>query len=181
MGEVYAEMVLGRKNPKVGLLSIGEEASKGNELTKESFKLLTNSHLNFAGNVEGKDIFAGSVDVVVCDGFIGNVALKIGEGIVEAVVHMLRQELAHSFLGKLGYVLLKAGLPELRKKLDYSEYGGAPLLGINGVCIISHGRSSSKAIRNAIGVAADAVAKGLPATISQGVRRTVREVAEVAS
>jgi len=180
MGDIYASMVLGRSKPKVGLLSIGEEASKGNELTKESFKLLSDSHLNFIGNVEGKDIFAGTVDVVVCDGFIGNVALKIGEGLVEAAVHMLRRELSHSVLGKLGYVLLKAGLPEFRKKLDYSEYGGAPLLGINGVCIISHGRSSSKAIRNAIAVAADAVRKGLRETISQGVRKTVREVVSVA-
>ncbi len=181
MGEVYASMALGRANPKIGLLSIGEEASKGNELTKESFKLLSDSHLNFVGNVEGKDIFAGAVDVVVCDGFIGNVALKIGEGIVEAAVHMLRRELAHSLLGKLGYVLLKAGVPELKKKLDYSEYGGAPLLGINGICIISHGRSSSKAIRNALAVAADAARNNLPETIARGVRKTVREVTSVAS
>lgn len=176
MGDVYANMVLGREKPSIGLLSIGEEAGKGNELTREVFKLLETSHLNFAGNVEGKDIFSGAVDVVVCDGFTGNVALKIGEGLVEASVKMLRGEIRRSLLGKIGYLLLKAGLPGIKKKLDYSEYGGAPLLGINGICIISHGRSNPKAIRNALGVAADAVNKGLKSTIQKGVRETMEEV-----
>lgn len=176
MGDIYASMVLGRNKPRVGLLSIGEEAGKGNELTREVFKLLETSHLNFAGNVEGKEIFSGAVDVVVCDGFTGNVSLKISEGLVEASVMMLREELSRSLLGKIGYVLLKAGLPGIKKKLDYSEYGGAPLLGINGICIISHGRSTPKAIRNAIGVAADAVKKGLKSTIQKGVRDTMEEV-----
>jgi len=177
MGDVYAQTVLGRSRPKIGLLSIGEEASKGNELTREVFKLLESSHLNFTGNVEGKEIFSGTVDVVVCDGFTGNVALKIGEGLVESSVRMLREEIRRSTLGKIGYLLLKAGLPGIRKKLDYSEYGGAPLLGINGVSIIGHGRSNSKAIRNALGVAKSSVEKGLNRTIENGVRRTMEEVA----
>jgi len=176
MGDIYASMVLGRKKPRVGLLSIGEEAGKGNELTREVFKLLETSHLNFAGNVEGKEIFSGAVDVVVCDGFTGNVSLKISEGLVEASVKMLREEISRSLLGKIGYMLLRAGLPGIKKKLDYSEYGGAPLLGINGICIISHGRSTPKAIRNAIGVAADAVKKGLKSTIQKGVKDTMEEV-----
>jgi len=177
MGDVYASMVLGRRRPRVGLLSIGEEATKGNELTREVFKLLESSHLEFAGNVEGKEIFSGVVDVVVCDGFTGNVALKIGEGLVESLVRMLRGEIGRSLLGRIGYLLLRTGLPDIRKKLDYAEYGGAPLLGINGVTIISHGRSSGKAIRNAIRVAAESVEKGLKETIENGVRETMAEVA----
>ncbi len=176
MGNIYAGTVLGRANPRVGLLSIGEEAGKGNELTKESFKLLEDSRLNFAGNVEGKEIFSGTVDVVVCDGFTGNVVLKTAEGLVESLAQMFRQEIAKSMLGKIGYLFLQAGLPDVKKKLDYSEYGGAPLLGINGICIISHGRSTSKAIRNALRVAADSVEKGLKETIRTGIQEAMEEV-----
>ncbi len=176
MGNIYAGTVLGRANPRVGLLSIGEEAGKGNELTKESFKLLEGSNLNFVGNVEGKEIFSGTVDVVVCDGFTGNVVLKTAEGLVESLAKMFRQEISGSLLGKIGYFFLRAGLPDVRKKLDYAEYGGAPLLGINGVCIISHGRSTSKAIRNALGVAADSVEKGLKETIKAGIHEAMEEI-----
>ncbi len=176
MGNIYAGTVLGRANPRVGLLSIGEEAGKGNELTKESFKLLEDSNLNFVGNVEGKEIFSGTVDVVVCDGFTGNVVLKTAEGLVESLAKMFRQEISGSLLGKIGYFFLRAGLPDVRKKLDYAEYGGAPLLGINGVCIISHGRSTSKAIRNAVGVAADSVEKGLKETIKAGIHEAMEEI-----
>jgi len=177
MGETYARTVLGRPGPRVGLLSIGEEATKGNELTKEVFKLLEDTNLNFHGNVEGKEIFSGAVDVVVCDGFTGNVVLKTGEGLLDALTKMIRQEVSDSLLAKMGYLFLKAGLPGIRRKLDWSEYGGAPLLGINGVCIISHGRSTAKAIKNALGVAGDSVSKGLVGEIRRGVREAMEGVA----
>ena len=153
MGHAYAKKVLQRENPRIGLLSIGEEDTKGNILTKETFRHLKDSPLNFIGNVEGRDVFSGNADVVVCDGFIGNVALKITEGVAETFGKLLAREIGKSLFGKIGYVLLKPAFTSFKKKLDYAEYGGAPLLGVNGVCIICHGRSSPRAIKNAIAMA----------------------------
>ncbi len=159
MGSTYCRLVLERPDPKVALLSIGEEDTKGNEVTKEAFKLIKKSRLNFIGNIEGKDIFNGMADVVVCDGFIGNIALKISEGLAEAILKMLKREISSVSSGRIGYLLMKPAIKNFKKRTDYDEYGGAPLLGINGTSIISHGRSSSKAIRNALKVAADFAAK----------------------
>jgi glycerol-3-phosphate acyltransferase PlsX len=150
MGNEYAKHVLGKANPRVGLLSIGEEDSKGNEVTKEAFKLLKASPINFIGNVEGRDVYSGEADVVVCDGFIGNVALKISEGVADTIKKLLLKEIGGSFLGRLAYPLIAAPLLKLKRKIDYAEFGGAPLLGVNGICMICHGRSSAKAIKNAI-------------------------------
>jgi glycerol-3-phosphate acyltransferase PlsX len=154
MGEIYSRKVLRpRQKPRVGLLSIGEEEHKGNDLTRATSALLKKLDINFVGNVEGRDIFAGEVDVVVCDGFVGNVALKVSEGLVDMFKHLLRDSLEATITGKIGYVLSKNALQTFRKRLDYSEYGGAPLLGVRGVGIVCHGRSNANAIRNAIRVA----------------------------
>jgi len=155
MGSAYCSAIFGRTEAKVALLSIGEEDTKGNELTKESFKLLKKADINFIGNVDGKDIFTGIADVIVCDGFTGNVVLKISEGLADAIVKILKREIAEQSAGRIAYLLMKSALISFKKKTDYDEYGGAPLLGINGTCIISHGRSSAKAIKNALRVAAD--------------------------
>ncbi len=155
MGEVFAKYLLRNPNPKVGLLSIGEEATKGNELTKEAFKLLTETCLNFIGNIEGRDVMSGKADVVVCDGFIGNVVLKTAEGVAGAISEILKEEVGRSLLRKAGYLLMRPAFRSLKSKMDYAEYGGAPLLGIDGISIISHGRSSDRAIKNAIRVAAE--------------------------
>jgi glycerol-3-phosphate acyltransferase PlsX len=155
MGEVYAKYVLKNPNPRVGLLSIGEEATKGNELTKEAFKLLTETSLNFIGNVEGRDVMSGNADVVVCDGFIGNVVLKLSEAVAEAIGLMIRENIGDNLIKKLGYVMMRPVFRALKRRVDYAEYGGMPLIGINGISIISHGRSSAQAIKNAIRVAAE--------------------------
>jgi glycerol-3-phosphate acyltransferase PlsX len=155
MGSFYSSVIVGARNPRVGLLSIGEEEIKGNDLTKEAFKLLKSSPLNFVGNVEGRDMFTGEVDVIVCDGFTGNVALKTGEGVVEVLMRLLKQELMASLPAKAGAMLTRRAFRKFKQRIDYAEYGGAPLLGIKGVTVICHGRSSVKAIRNAIGVARD--------------------------
>ncbi|MFQ5580551.1 MAG: phosphate acyltransferase PlsX [Nitrospiria bacterium] len=161
MGDIYAEMILGIRKPRVGLLSIGEEDSKGNELTKEVFKMLKGSTLSFIGNVEGRDVYSGETDVVVCDGFIGNVALKISEGLSDAIIKFLKREIMDSFIGKVGYFFLKPSFTKFKKKIDYAEYGGAPLLGVDGITIICHGNSSGRAIRNAVRVARDFHKKGM--------------------
>ncbi len=159
MGEVFAKHLLKNPNPRVGLLSIGEEETKGNELTKEAFKLLTETSLNFIGNVEGRDVMMGKVDVIVCDGFIGNVVLKLSEAVAEAIGVILKENIGDNLIRKLGYFMMKPAFRALKRKMDYAEYGGAPLLGVNGVSIISHGRSSDRAIKNAIRVAME-LAKG---------------------
>ncbi len=169
MGSTYCRLVLERAEPKVALLSIGEEDTKGNELTKEAFKLLKNAPLNFIGNVEGKDLFTGRADVILCDGFIGNIALKVSEGLAEAILKMLKQEITSGSAGRLGYLMLKPAFRNFKKRTDYDEYGGAPLLGINGACIISHGRSTSKAIKNALRVAADYARKRVFEEISRAI------------
>lgn len=150
MGHEYAQHLYGKPNPRVGLLSIGEEDTKGNEVTKEAFKLLKASPLNFVGNVEGRDVYSGGADVVVCDGFIGNVALKISEGVAEVIKKLLLKEISGSWLSRLAYPLIAGPLLNLKRKIDYAEFGGAPLLGVNGITMICHGRSSAKAIKNAI-------------------------------
>lgn len=170
MGNIYCKLILGREKPKVGLLSIGEEDVKGNELTKEAFKLIRQSSINFIGNIEGKDIFTGAADVVVCDGFTGNIALKISEGLAEVILKMLKREISNVTAGKIGYLMLKPAIRNFKKKTDYDEYGGAPLLGINGTSIISHGRSSAKAISNALRVADNFARKRVYEAISEAIQ-----------
>jgi phosphate acyltransferase len=155
MGEIYCRLILRNSNPRVGLLSIGEEEHKGNDLTRTATPLIKALPINFIGNVEGRDIYSGIVDVVVCDGFIGNVALKVSEGLVDMITGMLKESLAATVTRKIGYVLSKAAYRDFRKRVDYSEYGGAPLLGVKGVTIICHGRSNANAIKNAIRIAAE--------------------------
>jgi glycerol-3-phosphate acyltransferase PlsX len=173
MGEVYAKYLLKNPNPRVGLLSIGEEETKGNELTKEAFKLLTETSLNFIGNVEGRDVMFGSADVVVCDGFIGNVVLKVSEAVAEAVGLFLKDGIEKSLSSKLGYLLMRPAFRSLKQKVDYAEYGGAPLVGINGISIISHGRSSGLAVRNAIRVAADLAASEVNKHIREDIEKNM--------
>ena len=139
----------------MGLLSIGEEEHKGNELTHAAMPVFKGLNLNFVGNVEGSDLYSGNVDVIVCDGFVGNVALKVSEGLGDMVRHLLRESLESTISGKIGYAISKNAFATFKKRLDYSEYGGAPLLGVRGVCIICHGRSNANAIKNAIRVAAE--------------------------
>ncbi len=150
MGEAYSRAVLGTIKPVVGLMSIGEEEAKGNDLTKEAFPLLRQSSLNFVGNVEGRDLFSGAVDVIVTDGFTGNVMLKLSEGLTEAMLSMIKRELTGSAVTKAGAMLAKPAFRNIKKRLDYSEYGGAPLLGVRRIVVIGHGSSNARAIRNAI-------------------------------
>lgn len=153
MGHFYAQMVFGIDAPRVGLLSIGEEEGKGNELTRETFRVLKETGLNFIGNAEGRDIYNGNADVVVCDGFIGNVVLKASEALGEMVNKTLRAEVTKTLPRRIGALLAKKAFDGLKRRMDYSEYGGAPLLGVKGGCIVCHGRSNAKAIKNAIRVA----------------------------
>ena len=155
MGHFYAQMLFGLEAPRVGLLSIGEEEGKGNELTKETYRVLKETGLNFIGNAEGRDVYNGNADVVVCDGFIGNVVLKVSESLAETVGSMIREEITRTLPRKIGGLLAKGAFAGLKKRIDYSEYGGAPLLGVKGGCIVSHGRSNAKAMKNAIRMAAD--------------------------
>ena len=153
MGSVYARIAYGTERPRVGLLSIGEEETKGNDLTREAHRLLKAAPLNFIGNLEGREIYSGSADVIVCDGFTGNVVLKTSEGLVETVETLLGDELRGTFSSQVGYLLSRRAFRRFRRRVDYSEYGGAPLLGVAGLAIVGHGRSSAKAIRNAIAMA----------------------------
>ena len=150
MGTVYAKKVLGIENPRVGLLSIGEEAIKGNDLTRDAYQLLSDSRIQFIGNLEARELYGGDADVIVCDGFTGNVALKVSEGLVEVVEDLLRDELNRTFTTQLGYLLSRRSYRRFRRRVDYSEYGGAPLLGVAGLAVVGHGRSSIKAVRNAL-------------------------------
>ncbi|MBI1896564.1 MAG: phosphate acyltransferase PlsX [Acidobacteria bacterium] len=153
MGDIYSRVIFHTARPRVALLSIGEEEHKGNELTKAAIPLLKSLSLNFIGNVEGRDLFTGAADVIVCDGFVGNVALKVSEGVADVLKHMLHDALARTVTRKMGYLLSRSAYTDFKKRIDYSEFGGAPLLGVRGVCIICHGRSNSNAIKNAIRVA----------------------------
>ncbi len=158
MADVLARYVLGYENPSVGILSIGEEEGKGNATVKEAFELFRNSQLNFIGNAEGRDIFTGDVDVVVCDGFVGNIALKLSEGLASSMNKIMKRELKRSWLSKLGALLSYRAFRRFKKVVDYAEYGGAPLLGLKGIAVVCHGKSSPKAMTNAILVAARYVA-----------------------
>lgn len=170
MGTVYARKVLGKSDPRVGLLSIGEEETKGNELTREAFRALEDEpEVDFIGNVEGVDVFNGKADVVVCDGFTGNVALKIGESAAEMMLTLFKEELGRGLLGKAGLLLLRSSLQRFHRRIDYTEYGGAPLLGVSGVVIIGHGRSTAKAIKNGIRVAAECVKNRVIESIREGI------------
>jgi phosphate acyltransferase len=167
MGNIYARAVLHVNEARVGILSIGEEDHKGNELTKAAAPLIKAQRLKFVGNVEGRDIFKGeTVDVVVCDGFVGNVVLKLSEGLADMFVKLLKQELTSSFQNKVGAFLSRGAFASLKKRIDYSEYGGAPLLGVKGVCIICHGSSNVNAIKNAIRFAAEYASEGVNARIA---------------
>lgn len=161
MGHSFAKYILGKDIPEVGLLSIGEEDSKGNDVTRETFQMLKNSHINFIGNLEGKEVYRGNADVIVCDGFTGNIALKISESLAEMIGTNLRNLFMINWVTKLGYMFLKSHFVKFKKSVDYSETGGAPLLGVNGVCIIAHGSSSPKAIKNAIKRAKELVDKDM--------------------
>jgi glycerol-3-phosphate acyltransferase PlsX len=153
MGEAYSRVICRQERPRVGLLSIGEEEHKGNDLTRQATPLLKELPIHFIGNVEGRDLYSGEADVIVCDGFIGNVALKVSEGLVETIKFMLQDSLTATVTRKIGYVLARTAFDDFKSRVDYSEYGGAPLLGLKGVCIICHGRSNPNAIKNAIRVA----------------------------
>ncbi|HXN65847.1 MAG TPA: phosphate acyltransferase PlsX [Candidatus Acidoferrales bacterium] len=157
MGEIYYRAIFGNRKPRVGLLSIGEEESKGNELVRETHNRLKELPIQFVGNVEGREIFAGNVDVIVCDGFIGNIALKISEGLAQHIAAWLKQALKTTLSAQLGAVLSRGAFAQFKKKIDYSEYGGVPLLGVRSPTVIGHGRSNANAIKNAIRVAAEMV------------------------
>ncbi|MGQ9657463.1 MAG: phosphate acyltransferase PlsX [Fimbriimonadales bacterium] len=166
MGQIYAAQVLEIANPRVGLLNIGEEATKGNSLTKEAYQLLqTQLRDEFVGNIEGKTFYEGLADVVVCDGFVGNIFLKTSEGVAEMVMKVVKEELTRNPLNKLPLALLRSSFGRIKRRLDYREWGGAPLLGVDGVCIIGHGRSDRYAVRQAIAVAAQAAANRLIPTL----------------
>ena len=161
MADAYARYILHRDKPAVGLLNVGEEESKGTEFIKEAHTLLSESKLNFIGNIEGRDIYSGKADIVLCDGFVGNVILKVSESVVDTIVQLLKREIKANIIATLGAALSSSAFNELKKKMDYSEYGGAPLLGVDGRCIICHGSSTGKAIKNAIRVASEFVTQDL--------------------
>ncbi len=167
MGEIYYRAIFGKDKPTVGLLSIGEEETKGNELTRHAFAMMKELPVNFIGNVEGRDVYNGRVDVVVCDGFVGNVALKISEGLVEAVSFLLKESLNSTITSQVGALLARKAFSNFGRRLDYSEYGGAPLLGLKGVAIVAHGRSNANAIKNAIRVAKQYFESGVNARIEK--------------
>ncbi len=171
MGDVYSRHILNKKEPVMGLLNIGEESSKGPEFLKEAHQLLESSKFNFQGNAEGRDIFAGKFDVVVCDGYTGNVVLKVAESIAAIIASFIKDELKRNPLRMLGGLLTKSAFEAVKRQIDYAEYGGAPLLGVNGICIISHGRSSAKAIKNAIRVAAEFVEHQVNQHIMEAVKK----------
>src|SRR4249920_2490293 len=176
LGSAYARLALGLESPRVGLLSVGEEESKGNDLTREAHQLLKDAPVNFIGNVEGRDVYAGEADVIVCDGFTGNVTLKVSEGLVETIEALLHDELAATFGGRVGYVLSRQAFRRFRRRVDYSEYGGAPLVGLNGLCIVGHGRSSAKAVANAVTMAVRAVNEDLLGRLARGVAQITSDV-----
>ncbi|HTM88427.1 MAG TPA: phosphate acyltransferase PlsX [Terriglobales bacterium] len=176
MGEVYFRSIFGTRRPRVGLLSNGEEETKGNDLTREAYKLLKQVPINFIGNVEGRDLYNGQVDVIVCDGFVGNVALKISEGVVELVREALKDSLRATITRQVGFLLSRKAFVEFKKRVDYTEYGGAPLLGLKGVCIVSHGSSNANAIKNAVRVASEFAQHQINAKIEQVLSRLPAEI-----
>jgi glycerol-3-phosphate acyltransferase PlsX len=178
MGDIYFRSMFGTARPRVGLLSIGEEQGKGNELTRESFDLLKQLPINFVGNVEGRDIYSGKVDVIVADGFVGNVALKTSEGVANLVRATLKETLAATITRQVGYLLSRSAFSDFKKRLDHTEYGGAPLLGVKGACFITHGSSNVNAIKNAIRVAAEFAEHNVTANIEKEMA-AVRRPAEM--
>ncbi|MBN3037823.1 MAG: phosphate acyltransferase PlsX [Candidatus Omnitrophica bacterium] len=172
MGDVYSRAILKKFNPTVGLLNIGQEESKGTDFTKKAYNLCSRSRLNFIGNVEGPDLFNGRCDVIVCDGFVGNVVLKVSESLAENLSALLKRELGVNFFTRIGALFSKSALMAMKREMDYTEYGGAPLLGIDGTCIICHGRSTAKAIKNAVKVAMEFVDYQVNQTIVDSVNRS---------
>jgi glycerol-3-phosphate acyltransferase PlsX len=181
MGSVYSRQVLGYRNPAVALMSIGEEDMKGNDVTKETFKLLKHSDINFRGNIEGHDLFENPSDVVVCDGFTGNVVLKTSEAIAHAIFTWLKHELVRNPLRKLGAKLAEGAFRTIAKKTNYEEYGGMPLLGVNGICIIAHGASSPLAIKNAVRAAAESIKHEINPQITREIQAYNEKLAAPAS
>lgn len=177
MADAYFRYILNHDNPSVGLLNIGEEETKGTEFIKEARDLLEKSSLNFAGNIEGKDLFSGKTDIILCDGFLGNIALKVTESVVETMQAFLKKHLLSNPLGKLGMLFLKPSFIRFKKEMDYAEYGGAPLLGVNGVVIIGHGRSNVRAIKNAIRVAKEEVERKFNEKILEAIGKTCEKSA----
>ncbi|MDQ3211755.1 MAG: phosphate acyltransferase PlsX [Acidobacteriota bacterium] len=175
MGAAYARVALGCTAPRVGLLSVGSEEGKGNDLTREAHQLLKGAPVEFVGNVEGRDVYSGNVDVIVCDGFTGNVTLKISEGLVDTVEQLLHDELSATFGTRVGYLLSRQAFRRFRKRVDASEYGGAPILGMKGLCVVGHGRSSAKAVRNAVAMAARFVSQGLVGQLARDVAAATPE------
>jgi glycerol-3-phosphate acyltransferase PlsX len=170
MGSMYAKVSLGIERPRIGLLSIGEEESKGTDVIREAHQLLKRSPFNFIGNVEAREVYKGNADVIVCDGFTGNIALKVSEGLVDTVERLIGEELSRTFSGMVGSLLSRRAFRRFRRRVDYAEYGGAPLLGVAGLCFVCHGRSSAKAIRNAMLMAHRFVTSGF-------LRRVEHEIA----
>jgi len=179
MGKIYLENIVGIKNPRIGLMNIGEEEVKGNELTKSTHNLLKQLDINFIGNVEGRDVYIGEADLIVTDGFTGNVTLKVSEGVVEVMLSMLKREIMSNIFSKIGFFFLKHSLKRIKKKLDYSEYGGALLLGVNGIVIIGHGGSNAKAIKNAISLSYRFVTEKVLDKISQEIGRMQETLKEL--
>ncbi len=170
MGKIFLEKIWGKENPKIALLSIGEESGKGNTLVKKAHQLFKKSKLNYVGNIESRDMFKGEVDVIVCDGFIGNICLKLSEGLVEVIIEMLKNEVKKSFISIMGMLLAKNALKAFKKKSDWREYGGAPLLGVKGNVIIAHGRSDALAIKNAIKVAINSIKNDLVRKLEEAIK-----------
>ncbi len=175
MGHFYAREILGTSEPRVGLLSIGEEEGKGSDLTREVWSVLKTTGLNFIGNVEGRDVFSGAADVVVCDGFVGNAVLKSAEALAELITDMTREELERSWRARLGLALARPAIEALQRRTDYEEFGAVPLLGVRGGCLIAHGRSSARAVTSAIRSAAEFSAARLPAKIRDSVAELHRQ------
>ena len=172
MGEIYFRSIFNKPRPRVGLLSIGEEETKGNELTHQAHHLLKRLPINFVGNVEGRDLFNGHADVIICDGFVGNVALKISEGVAETVRAMLKESLTSTIASQVGFLLARKAFKDFKRRIDWSEYGGAPLLGVKGACIVCHGSSNANAIKNALRVAAEFATADVNQAIEQELART---------
>ena len=171
MAEIYSHVILGTENPRVGLLNVGEEDGKGNELLRRTLDLFRSSSLNFVGNVEGRDIYNGACDVVVCDGFVGNVVLKASEQLAQTLLGFMREEIGASLIAKIGALLCKGAFREVKRRTDPAMYGGAPLLGANGICIIGHGHSGPEAVFNALRVARESVEQKLNEKIKERLRR----------
>lgn len=181
MGSIFMREIMARPKPRVGVLSLGEESTKGNALTLATYRLLETSHLHFVGNVQANDLFKGVADVVVCDGFVGNVLLKASEGVAKMIMTGIKGAMTSNVLSMVGALMVSPGMRSFKKKIDYSEYGGAPLLGLNGICIITHGAADSKAVMNAIRAASEAVTHQINRIIAEEVREISEEIRTVSA